>query len=495
MLPHSGLDVPALLRQQAERHGDRPFLTWAPFEGAPQRWTYLEFAEAVDRVAGGLAARGVAPGQRVMTFLSNCPQLLLAWFACARLGAVCVLASDKASGPDLAWCAELTGASAAISTAGGAALLRQHCPGLRWIATVEEGLPSGAPPPARPADPAALCCILFTSGTTSRAKGVAWTHANAVWAARLGALQQALRTEDVYQVCLPLFHVVGLAWSVLPALWAGAEVVLQPRFSASRYWDAALAHGCTVASHVQFTSGVLARQPVPAGHRFRQWGNSVWRPELAAHFGIPLLGWWGMTEVVSQGIVGDPAAPPQPGAIGLPSLGYQLKVVDEAGEPVRPGEVGDLLIQGQPGLSIFAGYYNDAAATAAAFDAEGWFRTGDRVVVVPDGAIRFVERAKDVIKVGGENVSAGEVERVVKQLPAVEECGVVGRPDPTWGERVVAFVTLRAPCAEEAIRAHCQAALPRYAVPDAVVVLAEMPRVSLGKVAKGELRRLLPGSA
>ena len=102
-------------------------------------------------------------------------------------------------------------------------------------------------------------------------------------------------------------------------------------------------------------------------------------------------------------------------------------------------------------------------------------------------------RAKDVIKVGGENVSAGEVERVIRQLAAVEECGVVGRPDPTYGERVIAFVTLRAPCDEATIRAHCQAALARFAVPDAVHVLDEMPRVSLGKVAKGALRGMLAG--
>ena len=498
MLPHSGLDVPALLHQQAARHGDRPFLTWAPFDGPPQRWSYAAFAAAVERLAGGLAAQGIAPGDRLMTLLSNGPELLLTWFACARLGAICVLASDKASGPDLAWCAALTGASAAITTTAGAAQLRQHCPGVRWIATVDGAgaLPfaalDAAPPPARPADPSAPCCILFTSGTTSRAKGVAWTHANAAWAARLGALQQSLRAEDIYQVCLPLFHVVGLSWSVLPALWAGASVVLQPRFSASRYWDAAIGHGCTVASHVQFTSTVLSRLPVPAGHRFRQWGNSVWRPELAAHFGIPLLGWWGMTEVVSQGIVGDPSAPPQPGGIGLPSLGYGLKVVNEAGQPVPAGEVGELLIKGEPGVSIFAGYVNDPEATAAAFDPDGWFRTGDRVCVLPDGAIRFVERAKDVIKVGGENVSAGEVERVIKQLPAVEECGVVGQPDATYGERVIAFVTLRAACTEDEIRTHCRAALAVFAVPDAVVVLAEMPRVSLGKIAKGELRKRLP---
>ncbi len=335
---------------------------------------------------------------------------------------------------------------------------------------------------------------MFTSGTTSRSKGVLWTHANALWGARLGALQQGLRGEDVYQVCLPLFHVVALSWSIFPALWAGASVLLQPRFSASRYWPAALAHGATVASHVHFTAGVLAQQPVPAGHRFRLWGNSIWLPEQRAHFGIPIIGWWGMTEVISQGIVGDPQAPQDPRTIGRPSLGYRIKVVDDAGLPVPPGTPGNLLLGGVPGLSLFAAYWNDPQATAAAFDAAGWFITGDRVIVHADGAIRFAERAKDVLKVGGEGVSAAEIERVVLEVRGVRECAVVGRPDASYGEVAVAFVTLHADAPDDVpARAieHCRASLARFKVPREVRVIEEMPRVSIGKIGKGELRKRL----
>ena len=509
--PFAGQDMATLLDARAAARGAHPFLIWAPFESEARTWSYAQFAAEVARLAGGLAARGIVAGDRVIVHMENCPELLLVWFACARLGAVCVPTNALAAGPELTWFAELSGARAAITQPRFAALLAAHCPALEWLAvTVDDsGAPASAAPPAgalrfaelhaaplaaRTPDPAAAASIMFTSGTTSRSKGVLWTHANALWGARLGALQQGLRGEDVYQVCLPLFHVVALSWSIFPALWAGASVLLQPRFSASRYWPAALAHGATVASHVHFTAGVLAQQPVPAGHRFRLWGNSIWLPEQRAHFGIPIIGWWGMTEVISQGIVGDPQAPQDPRTIGRPSLGYRIKVVDDAGLPVPPGTPGNLLLGGVPGLSLFAAYWNDPQATTAAFDAAGWFITGDRVIVHADGAIRFAERAKDVLKVGGEGVSAAEIERVVLEVRGVRECAVVGRPDASYGEVAIAFVTLHADAPDDVpARAieHCRASLARFKVPREVRVIEEMPRVSIGKIGKGELRKRL----
>jgi crotonobetaine/carnitine-CoA ligase len=512
--PFTGQDMAQLLAARAQSRGAHPFLVWAPFEGEARTWSYAQFATQVARLAGGLAARGIRPGDRVIVHMDNCPEFLLAWFACAHLGAVCVPTNAMAVGPEFAWFAELSGARAAITQPSFAAMVMAHGRALEWTAVTgrdNDAAPGAqaAVPPAgalpfaalegdplasRAPDPAAHASIMFTSGTTSRSKGVLWTHANALWGARLGAQQQGLRADDVYQVCLPLFHVVALSWSVFPALWAGATVLLQPRFSASRYWPAALAHGATVASHVHFTAGVLARQPVPAGHRFRQWGNSIWLTEQARHFGIPIVGWWGMTEVVSQGIVGDPHAPQGPGTIGWPSPAYRIKVVDETGAPVAPGDTGHLLLGGVPGLSLFAGYWNDPQATEAAFDAGGWFITGDRVSVQPDGAIRFAERAKDVLKVGGEGVSAAEIERVVLEVEGVHECAVVGRPDPAYGEVAVAFVTLKpgapADIATRVIQ-HSSQALARFKVPREVIVIDAMPRVTIGKIGKGELRRQL----
>ncbi len=495
-LRYAGLDVPALLAARAGQRGTHPFLVWAPFEGAGRTWSYAQFADETARIAGGLSARGVKPGGRVIVHMENCPELLLAWFACAHLGAICVNTNAASAGPELEYFAQMTGAVGAITQPQFESHFSTHCPGLNWLVTTGRQFDElhGAPLPARLPDPSAPATIMFTSGTTSRPKGVLWTHANALWGAQMGALQLGLRPDDVYQVFLPLCHVVGLSWSVLATLWAGATVVLQPKFSASRLWPVALEHGSSVCSHVQFTAGVMAQQPVPPDHRFRLWGTSAWIPEQEAHFRARMIGWWGMTEVVTQGIVGDLYAPQRPRSIGRPSTGLQVKIVDDSGVPVPPGGAGNLLVKGVRGVSLFAEYFGNPAATADAFDKDGYFRTGDRVTLHADGCIQFADRVKDMIKVGGEGVSGAEIERTVLAVAGVKETAVVARPDPVYGEVAVAFVVLKegapADIADRVI-AHCKATLAKFKVPREVIVTDSIRSGTLGKISKAELRKRL----
>jgi crotonobetaine/carnitine-CoA ligase len=445
----------------------------------------------------------------VLVHLDNCPELLVTWFACAWIGAVCVTTNVHSTGPELAYFADRIDAVGAVTQPRHAALLGTHCRGLRWMAVTADdaGQPPapgtapqagerfdalhGTPPAPRDADAHAPLCIMFTSGTTSRPKPVLWTHANALWSAQLGALQQGLRPEDRCQVYLPLFHVVGLAWSVLPAVWAGATVVLQPRFSARGFWPAALAHGSTVASHVTFGVNLLREQAAPA-HRFRLWQSGTCRPDLEAHFRVKMTSAWGMTEVCAQAITGSPWEAQRAGSVGRASVGYAVHVVDDAGAPAAFGEAADLLIGGVAGLSLFARYDGDAAATAEAFDDRGRFITGDRVVLHEDGHIDFVERSKDVIKVGGENVSAAEVERAVLEVAGVREAAAVARTDPVYGQTVAVFVAL-GPDADalawpQRIVAHCAARLAKFKVPRQVVVVDALPRGHGGKLLKADLR-------
>mgnify|MGYP000284465804 CR=1 FL=1 len=494
---YAGLDVPALLAARARERGAHAFLVWAPFEGAGYTWSYAQFAQEVALVAGGLAARGVKPGDRVIVHMENCPELLLAWFACTHLGAICVNTNAASAGPELEYFAQMTGAVGAITQPQFESLFAAHGSGLGWLVSTGPQFDSmksasrGTGPAARAPDPAAPATILFTSGTTSRPKGVLWTHANALWGGQMGALQLGLRPTDVYQVFLPLCHVVGLSWSVLAAFWAGATVVLQPRFSASRLWPVALEHGSTVASHVQFTTSVLAQQPVPPGHRFRLWGTSAWIPEQEAHFRARMIGWWGMTEVVTQGIVGDLYAPQRPRSIGRPSTGIEVRIVDDAGEQVAPGGTGNLLVKGVRGVSLFAEYFGNAQATAEAFDADGCFRTGDRVTLHEDGCIQFADRLKDMIKVGGEGVSGAEIERTVMAVPGVKETAVVAKTDAVYGEVAIAFVVLKEgapPDVAEKVLAHCRASLAKFKVPREVIVTDSIRGGTLGKISKAELR-------
>ncbi|GGL57767.1 class I adenylate-forming enzyme family protein [Wenxinia marina] len=502
--PFAGTDAARWIDQRAAVHPDRPMLVWAPPEGPGRIWSYAEAADAVARLAGGMAARGIRPGDRVLLHLENGPETLLARFACARLGAVAVLSNAMATGPELAAKMEITGPRAAVTSSTMAPVIAAHAPRpLDWIAATgdapEGALPVdalyGDPQPARDPDPAAPALILFTTGTTSRPKAVLWTHENLLWAASLGARQQGFLPADVALAFLPLFHVVGFSWLVLPTLWVGGTVVLQPRFSASRFWPLAVEHKATVAAQVPFTLNALAAQPAPETHDFRLWIVNRQVPEAQARYGIPRVSSaWGMTEMVSQPILGDSDGTTGDGAIGRPSQGYRVRIVDEDGGDVAPGEIGELAVGGVPGRSIFAEYVGRPETTAEAFDGSGFFRTGDRVRQDPDGAIRFVDRIKDVIKVGGEGVSAAEIEAVIAAVPGVAEVAVVPRPDPMRGEVPVAFVVATdgsdpdAVCAT--IRAACAERLARFKQPAELRLLDAIPRVGFGKIAKGELGRL-----
>lgn len=514
LLQFARLDVATLLHQRARERRDHAFLHWAPLQGESTTWTYGAFADQVARVAAGLKGRGVQAGQRVLVHLENCPEMLLTWFACAHLGAICVPTNAMAAGPELAYMAELTEAVGAVTQPRFAAKVSEHCTGLCWLVVTDSDAgmpcePHQAPAPeqtfatlaaARPAalrepDASLPLSIMFTSGTTSRPKGVLWTQANALWAAKLGAVQQGLRPDDVMQVFLPLFHVVGLSWSVLPTLWAGATVVLQPRFSASHYWPVALKFRSTVGSQVIFSANVLTSQPIPSGHGFRQWCNALTLPDHEAKLGFRVQGAWGMTEMVAQGIVGDLWSTQRPGSIGRPSVGYGIRVENDQGQPCAPGETGQLLVKGVRGVTLFAEYFRNPQATEAAFDERGYFRTGDSVILHDDGYIQFSDRHKDLIKVGGEGVSAAEVERVIGGVRGVAQVAVVSRPDSALGEVAVAYVIAGESARdrralEQDILETCRYALAKFKVPRAVTFVDDFPRISVGKVSKVRLREM-----
>jgi crotonobetaine/carnitine-CoA ligase len=203
---------------------------------------------------------------------------------------------------------------------------------------------------------------------------------------------------------------------------------------------------------------------------------------------------WGMTELVAPGICGDPTSPPTEGALGRPSLAHQIRVRDPEGRAVQPGETGELTVRGIRGLSIFLEYDGDPAATASAFDDEGFFRTGDRVTLLDDGSIRFSDRASDIIKVGGEGVSPSEIESVVRGVKGVRDVAVVGAADESYGQVPVAFVEAAEDVGrdlEADILNSCKASLAKFKVPRRVVILPELPRVGNAKIAKAKLRQML----
>jgi carnitine-CoA ligase len=510
--PFTGTDVWQLLLTRARTHAGRPFMVWQPFDADPVTTTFDALAADAAAVAAGLAARGVRAGDRVLIHLENSPEFIVSWFACIALGAVAVTTNSRSTVDEMAYFAEDSAAVGAITQPKFAEAVGAAAPGLRFLVSTDHdsGVPAGtgaesfaalrADPdalPARAADPLAPCSVQYTSGTTSRPKGVLWTHANALWGARQNAAHETLRGDDCQLVYLPLFHTNALAYSMLASLWVGARFVLLPKWSTSRFAEVSVRHGCTFVSLVGLSTRALIEQGPPAGHSYRLFGSGVCDLPIDPLWGVKTIGWWGMTETISHPIIGDAFVPNRPMSMGRPSPEYEVKVVRPDGDLVEPDESGELKVRGVRGLSLFVEYLNRPGATADAFDDEGWFATGDLVTPHPDGHLTFENRTKDMLKVGAENVSAAEVERVIMGVPGVLEAGVVGRPDAKLDEVPVAFVATETddPDVVARVEAACAELLADFKRPRAVYRVAQLPRSTLAKLNKVELRAVADADA
>ena len=509
-----GMDIPWMLEQWVQRTPDKPCLIWEPFNGAGLTMSYLELQTNARRVAAGLHERGVKAGDFVILHLVNSPEFVISWYACAELGAVAVATNTRSVARDLRYFAEHTQAVCAITQPGFAQLIHDSCDDLNFLAvtdndagepaTVTDSLSyvafealfdSKKPLPPLPVDPQRNLSVLFTSGTTSRPKAVLWTHANGLWAGKVSASHLQLRPTDVTLAFLPMFHVNALGYSMLATHWSGGTVVLQPKFSASRFWDVSVKHKVTWGSTVWFPIQALLKHPVPE-HSYRFWGSGAHFTEASVYFKVPIMGWWAMTETLTQGIVTDPNHPGPDMTIGRVANEYEIQIRRDDGSLAGPGESGSLHIRGVRGVSMFKEYYRNPEANAAAFDADGWFATGDNLRMDEDGWLFFGDREKDMLRVGDENVASMEVESVIMQTGLVSECAVVGQSHDMLYEVPVVFVipsqSATIGTLKEDIIAECQQSLADFKVVRDVHIVETLPRSTLEKVAKNELRSLLP---
>ncbi len=509
-----GRDIPWLLRQWVERRPNTTFLIWEPFDGQSESFSYAEFSAEVERVAAALHKNGVAFGDKVMLHLDNSPEFLISWFACAHIGAVAVSTNTRSVARDMTYFADHAQIVAAITQPSFAKLVFESAPNIKFLSVTanDAGVPAPVPAdvphipfadlraetspcPTRPTDPFADLGVQFTSGTTSRPKAVLWTHANAIWGAQANVANMRLSCDDICLCFLPLFHTNAQSYSMLSMLWVGGTVVVQPKFSASRFWDVARRNKCTWASLIPFCVKALLAQDPPPDHSFRFWGPAVRLPDVEEIYGIKTYGWWGMTETITQGIVGDIEQPGPAMGIGRVAPGYDIEIRDPDGNHIKPGERGLLYIRGVRGVSMFKEYFRNPEANAKAFDADGWFETGDVIRMDEEGNLYFGDREKDMLKVGAENVAASEIETVVMETGWIEECAVVGQKHYMLDEVPVVFVIPKAGAPEnlkDSLIDACRQNLADFKVVRDVIILDDFPRSTLEKIAKNELRERLP---
>jgi crotonobetaine/carnitine-CoA ligase len=492
-------------------HGHRPFLIFERPSGEVTEWTYAEFDEVVARVAAGLAARGVATGSAVHLALMNSPWFVAMWLACTRLGAWMVPSDPLGKTPELAGHISRTHPVVGVCAMSRADVYRPASGGIDVIEIDEADIelraldtPSGGRAVGRSEiSLRSRLAVMFTSGTTGVPKGVEVTQANYAFAGMVMAGAAGLESHHRQIVVLPVFHANAQYYSFASAIWAGASVALMPMFSARQFLHQCVRHRATHASLFAAPMRMIlahGTETAPAGGAglTHCWYAMNITDEQHATF-THLLGCaprqlYGMTETLPA-VLTDERDRPVPSSMGFVTDHCEVAVQDSAGRSCGPGEVGEIVVRGESGVTLFSGYLDMPDVTTASFR-NGWFLTGDRARRDADGRYFFDGRRSDVLKVSGENVSIVEVESVISQHPKVLEVAVVGRADAIRDEVPVAYVVARDPNdppRSDELDAWCTDRLAKAKRPRDFILLPELPRTSVGKIRKFMLRDPVEG--
>ncbi len=499
-----------LLRRTAARLPDKRAITC----GAT-RWTYAELDRICNRLAQGLAAQGISPGDRVAVLSRNSHSFAAMRFALARIGAVLVPINFMLNADEVAFILRSSGSTALavgpdFVELGRTASSRDTKVGrLFWLpgeepapkpagmAGLDELLGNDDSAPSIELDARMPAQIVYTSGTESLPKGAMLTHEAITWEYVSCIIEGEMVESDVMLHALPLYHCAQLDVFLGPAIYLGMENVItgQPRpdailpllakhrinsfFAPPSIWIALLRSPLFDATDL-------------SSLRKGYYGASIMPVEVLREMqrrlpDVRLWNFYGQTEIAPLATVLKPEDQiRKAGSAGKPALNVETRVVSDSMEDVRPGEVGEIVHRSP---QLLTGYFDDPEKTAAAFYG-GWFHSGDLATVDGEGYITVVDRKKDMIKSGGENVASREVEEMIYRLPQVSEVAVIGLPDPYWIEAVTAVIVAKAGQSldEHAVIDHCRQHMAHFKVPKRVVFTDNLPKNPSGKLLKRELR-------
>ena len=505
-VPQTDLNWFAVLAHHAIRTPEKAITV---FEG--EATTYKAMALRAAALAAGLSERGVGPGEVVALLSYNCPEFLETVFAANYLGAIAMPINWRLAALEVRYIIEHSGARAVVcddalvdlgteatkdieSSLVRVCMSSTHADGwttltdLRATSIVAEHASTTADDIHR---------LMYTSGTTGRPKGVMITHGNLAWKNLAHLIEFGFTSADIGLVCGPLYHVGALDLTTTSLIAAGGTVIIHRSFEASdvvselerskvtTVWLAPTMVNAIMElpdieqrdlSSLRVVINGGEKMPIPLIQRIQRVFPLAWFADA-----------YGLTETVSGDTFLDrDSIVNKLGSVGRPCLYLELDIWDSEGRPLPAGERGEIVMRGP---KVFKGYWKDPDATLAAF-AGGWFHTGDIGVRDDDGYLYIVDRLKDMIISGGENIASSEVERVLYEHDSVLEAAVVGRPDDRWGAVPVAFVVVRQGAAVTAdmLFEHCRAQLGRFKVPKDITFLNALPRNPSGKVLKRELR-------
>ncbi|ROZ79806.1 acyl-CoA synthetase [Ramlibacter sp. WS9] len=480
-------------------------------------WTFAEFDAVVDRVAAGLAGMGVGHASRVAVLARNSHGFAALRFALARLGAVLVPINFMLKAEEVAYILKHAGAqtlatdSGLADTARAAAAMGTAVKQFIWLPSEDPSQPvagmtsfddlaktEGAPPETPNLASNDLAQIVYTSGTESMPKGAMLTHDAVIWQYASCAVDASIAHGDMMLHALPLYHCAQLDVFLGPAIYVGATSIVTAKPTPDNLLPLIAQHKITSFFAPPTVWIALLRSPLfdstdMSTLRKGYYGASIMPVEVLKELArrLPDVGFWnlyGQTEIAPLAtMLGPDDQLRKPGSCGRAVLNVETRVVDDDGRDVQPGgEVGEI-VHRSPHLML--GYFNDEEKTKAVFR-DGWFHSGDLATIDEEGFITVVDRKKDMIKSGGENVASREVEEMIYRIPAVSEVAVIGVPHPKWVEAVAAVIVVKAgmTLSEQEVMDHCNQHMAGFKAPKSVVFAESLPKNPSGKLLKRELR-------
>jgi crotonobetaine/carnitine-CoA ligase len=496
----------------AERFGDKTALIVESQQGVASRYSYGELNDEINRTANLFLSLGIEKGDKVALHLHNCAEFMFCWFGLAKIGAITVPINANLLQDESAYIITMCQVALVVTASAYfplyARIVQDSASPLREIMLID--VPLEDPMALETLDFHALkrtqshqlthwvaltaedtAEILFTSGTTSRPKGVVITHYNLLFAGYYTAWQCALREDDVYLTSMPAFHIDCQCTAAMPTFTAGATFVLLEKYSARAFWGQVCHYRATLTECIPLMIRTLMMQPQMPWEKHHCLREVLFYLKLSVaekdafvqRFGVRLLSSYGMTETI-VGLIGDrPGDKRRWPSIGRVGMGYEAQIRDCDGNPMAAGLTGELWVKGQPGKTLFKEYYNLPEATANTLYPEGWLRTGDFAYADPEGFFYFVDRSSNMVKRCGENISCAEIENIISSHPSIKEAAIIGLKDAIRDQALKAFVVLEpgTQMSEAEFFCFCENHMAKFKVPSFLEFRDSLPRSCSGK--------------
>lgn len=522
-----------LWQSVVERKGRRHFLTFQNRVGDVFEYTYAAFDEDVNRIANVFLDLGIVKGDHVALHLHSSPEFLMCLFGLAKIGAVAVPINEQYLADEAEYILENSDAICVVVEPlfyetyqellarghyfpKGVVVARAGTESPKSnidfssiytpLGTVEEGQQGiydfwmmRCEQSAILRDSCELASddpvqIIYTSGTTSRPKGVVLTHANMVFSGLYGDWEVSLRGSDRVLTSMPACHSNFQLAALMPVITAGASLIIVEKYSATRFMKQIRHYKATVIQCVAMMLRTLLLQPVDPEEKNHCVREVLYfipitdaeKEEFEQRFNMRIMNTYGSTESIGWAITDPPVGARNWPSVGRAGLGYKARICDMEDNELPPGEVGEIQIKGERGRSVMLEYYNNPEATENTFSADGWLKTGDQGYQDDNGWFYFVDRKVNMVKRSGENISTTELEEILEQHPAIAEAAVIGVPDPIRDQAIKAFVRF-APgesmtLAE--VEQYCKDHMASFKVPTFYEVVEDFPRTCSMKIEK-----------